>query len=829
MESHGVSCIKGEIHSIMTLMRLHSRWSQLNRFSRESAYQEEDSMVLSFRKLNVYLEGLFDLKDVDCVMYIVPFYNVIVSDKASGPLTSAALSSLCKFTLYGFLTPGFPRVQEGIALISRCTSLCVFEETDWESDELILMKLLELSTLCYRCEASKLLTIASAWDMFATCISIHNHYRASKILKSEAENALVHLTLSAFGRAQFALKIPNNEVFQGGFQAGDAAAAGKVVANEPSSGTEIANSSMYLLSSQGNGQYSLIPGIESIAPSIEELETSISQQLESVKGKNWDTIKQHFDLSSAVGITLLLGKILSTLSEMLDGNKQSPETVKFSLQMINVALEAGGAALSHLAPLVDICANDVSRHLLHASQSEDLAILSAALRVMLNLFSCLKNHMKVQLEVFLVSVHLRLISVNNCISHITTANAAGSAAVAAAAAKEELALESLLELCREPALVHDLYANYDCDVHCSNLFDSVVTTLCNRAVPTLLHQMGRTTYGRKSYGHHSAIGADVGVGSGNGGVGCVPASPGGAAIGGQSISGSGSSASLFAMASPPSRSNSLTGSSSAMGAHASAAAALSGGLLAVDPRLQPFGVGGMAAGVGGSGKEYVRLSIVNRLALEGVLAVLRTISIHCSTIASASGTNPLEETGAVDVRERNGTDAECSVATVAAHGGEVKQEAESVHCSKQAQEGMSEAELEDAEVAVDRWCRSDSTSPTADILSSNEEEEEEGTITARGGIEGSGFSFPSRSSAQHSNNAITGVPPAATDASLTDTDGHSEASRGRSDSEGAGDADTSMRGQGQGQFGPPIEGCHGDVVELTRTRYVEVILLLCGV
>lgn len=98
--------------------------------------------------------------------------------------------------------------------------------------------------------------------------------------------------------------------------------------------------------------------------------------------------------------------------------------------------------------------------------------------------------------------------------------------------QQELALESLLELCREPSLVLDLlsesppqipflcvfpffpffvftlfwiwkhilfcsshlfffcftfffkrYTNYDCDVHCSNLFENLCDALCKRVIP----------------------------------------------------------------------------------------------------------------------------------------------------------------------------------------------------------------------------------------------------------------------------------------------------------------------------------------------------------
>ena len=96
---NGVTCIKGEIHSLLTLMRLHTRWANNNRYSRDLVDQEENHLVQSFRRLNDYLEDTYDLREVDCVNYLEPFHNVIISDQASGPLTSAALSSLSKFVL----------------------------------------------------------------------------------------------------------------------------------------------------------------------------------------------------------------------------------------------------------------------------------------------------------------------------------------------------------------------------------------------------------------------------------------------------------------------------------------------------------------------------------------------------------------------------------------------------------------------------------------------------------------------------------------------------------------------------------------------------------
>ena len=334
MEINGVPIIKGEIHSIMTLIRLNTRWSSSYYGSYNNSYihynnlssntiatnitaeknrtnveQEEDAGIPEvaqlFRKLNEYLNGIFDIREVDCVMYILPFYQIIVSSKTNGPLTSAALSSLAKFALYGFLSRGFPRVEEGMDLLASSISNCVFEETDWESDELILMKLLELSVLCFRCDANIKLKINSAWDIYSTCLSIHNHYRASKILKSEAENALINLTLTAF-----------TKVFQSTNYSDIVVDSTLVLVDEPilaDDDLSLPNSNIFA----GNADHVFC----------------------------MSTGGQY--LSNQEGVVTLLVKIMGVLSEMLDtqnkGNKL--EKMRFSLCLLNIALEAGGLAL----------------------------------------------------------------------------------------------------------------------------------------------------------------------------------------------------------------------------------------------------------------------------------------------------------------------------------------------------------------------------------------------------------------------------------------------------------------------------------------------------
>ncbi len=51
--------------------------------------------------------------------------------------------------------------------------------------------------------------------------------------------------------------------------------------------------------------------------------------------------------------------------------------------------------------------------------------------------------------------------------------------------QKEMALEALVQLWRIPALVTELYLNYDCDLYCSNLFEDLTKLLSKNTFPVL--------------------------------------------------------------------------------------------------------------------------------------------------------------------------------------------------------------------------------------------------------------------------------------------------------------------------------------------------------
>ncbi|RHY12332.1 hypothetical protein DYB26_014652, partial [Aphanomyces astaci] len=166
---NGVNCVKGEIHNVLSVMRVNARWATAARFKREVPTHTQSALLRRFKDLHVSLEGVIDLSDVDTLNVLEPFVHVVESEKTSGFITGAAISSLNKFLLYGLIPPDGLRATEAINRIALCVSRCRFEETHRDVDEMVLMKLLELLEFCLRCEAGPLISGDNVWNMVHTC------------------------------------------------------------------------------------------------------------------------------------------------------------------------------------------------------------------------------------------------------------------------------------------------------------------------------------------------------------------------------------------------------------------------------------------------------------------------------------------------------------------------------------------------------------------------------------------------------------------------------------------------------------------------------------
>ena len=191
-------------------------------------------------------------------------------------------------------------------------------------------------------------------------------------------------------------------------------------------------------------------------------------------------------------------QVLSKLASLLNPASHDEQVIISSLTAVNIALETAsneGEEGQMSKQEIVIVQNDLFKYLLQWSTTSDLHILSLTCRVIFNLFQSIPNHLKVPLEVFLTSVHLRILDSSSALRGgggggggklgglAGGASSSSSSAYAANHEEREVVLESILEFCQEPVLMQDIYRNYDCDVACTNLYELIVGALGKTAMP----------------------------------------------------------------------------------------------------------------------------------------------------------------------------------------------------------------------------------------------------------------------------------------------------------------------------------------------------------
>lgn len=550
--SSAASVIKGEIHNLLSILRHvevleNKNTFSLLRFEQEVLYNKNIHPLLAiFRELNDYLSNCNSNK-VDVFAMVRPFAEAVILQEMNAEVTGAALSSLHKFLLYGFLddnddhnhdyirgndtrapardhehgvhhqpnASGANTSREAITLIARAIRRCTFEETNnRERDEEVVMKLLSLSSVVIRCDnVARLLSAANVFGIFETCLHVTQTKGASGLLRSAAGDALAHIVLVVSGSNFLSLSSKRGrrreysdsdngddsssiqsddrwsnadpmqtQQVQSQLQTKSEASGYEPLSQQSLSINGICDEGMD--SSRATGGDNV--DVDGSSSSLPEISPDVSGTGTPVK--KWEHNPQQFSNYTPMGTGIDLDDakykrnkectpgsvgggdassslvlIMRRLSQLIDPRENNESVCILALTLINIALETAPASqLGQFPDLIEIMRGDMCKHLLLLSTWEDLNILSLTLRVIFNLFNSIKDHLKVQLEVFLTSVHLRILDGDQ-------------------PELRELALESLLEFCQEPALMQDLYVNYDCDVHCTNLFESICKALANQA------------------------------------------------------------------------------------------------------------------------------------------------------------------------------------------------------------------------------------------------------------------------------------------------------------------------------------------------------------
>lgn len=201
-----------------------------------------------------------------------------------------------------------------------------------------------------------------------------------------------------------------------------------------------------------------------------------------------------------VGLPSII-ELLRVLINILDPSDQlhTDSTRLAALGILSATFEEAGSRFGAFPSLTALIVDPGCKFLFQLARSDHPAVLQAALRVISSVFFTMRPHLKLQQELFLAFTMDRLAYIpqqpNRGRPGAMSPRPGTPQPPAEGDEKEksvtpqrviispakgetrDLLLETLSQISRYPSFMVDLYANYDCDINCENLFERLVDFL----------------------------------------------------------------------------------------------------------------------------------------------------------------------------------------------------------------------------------------------------------------------------------------------------------------------------------------------------------------
>ncbi|GAV77584.1 Sec7 domain-containing protein/Sec7_N domain-containing protein [Cephalotus follicularis] len=461
--------INSEIGAVLAVMRRNVRWGV--RYVADDD-QLEHSLIHSLKELRKQIFSWQSQWDnINPALYLQPFMDVIRSEETGAPITGVALSSVYKILTLDVFDIDTVNVGDAMHLIVDAVTSCRFEVTDPASEEVVLMKILQVLLACMKSKAAGKLSNQHVCNIVDTCFRVvHQAGSKSELLQRIARHTMHELVRCIFSRlSDFSnpeLDLANGSRAYFGEEMG-------VADKDHSSGSRQQENGN--VSVEYDAQSSI--GYEPNAPKnklVGEKDTENSEVGSGMVAAENDQriMMEPFGIPCMVEIFHFLCSLLNVIEHVGIGPRSNPiaydeDVPLFALGLINSAIELGGPSFSKHRNLLILIQDELFHNLMQFGLSMSPLILSTVCSIVLNLYFYLRTELKVQLESFFSCVLLRLAQSKHGSSY----------------QQQEVAMEAVVDLCRQQSFMTEMYANFDCDITCSNVFEDIGNLLSKSAFP----------------------------------------------------------------------------------------------------------------------------------------------------------------------------------------------------------------------------------------------------------------------------------------------------------------------------------------------------------
>ncbi|XP_019737645.1 Golgi-specific brefeldin A-resistance guanine nucleotide exchange factor 1 isoform X1 [Hippocampus comes] len=195
MVDKSIYIVQGEISAVVGAIKRNSRWN-----THTPLDEEQDPLLNSFGHLKEILSHIKELSDVEPNVFLRPFLEVVRSEDTTGPITGLALTSVNKFLSYGLIDANHEGAAEAIENMADAVTHARFVGTDPASDEVVLMKILQVLRTLLLTPVGAHLTNESVCEIMQSCFRICFEMRLSELLRKSAEHTLVDMVQLLFSR-----------------------------------------------------------------------------------------------------------------------------------------------------------------------------------------------------------------------------------------------------------------------------------------------------------------------------------------------------------------------------------------------------------------------------------------------------------------------------------------------------------------------------------------------------------------------------------------------------------------------------------------------------
>ncbi|GAB4829103.1 hypothetical protein Ancab_018766 [Ancistrocladus abbreviatus] len=459
--------INSEIGAVLAIMRRNVRWG--GRYM-SGDDQLEHCLIQSLKALR---KQIFTWQNqwhnINPVLYLQPFLDVIRSDETGAPITCIALSTVYKILILDVLDLSTAHVEDAIHSVVDAVTSCRFEVTDPAAEEVVLMKILQVLLACMKSKVSVVLSNQHVCTIVNTCFRVvHQAGTKGELFQRMARQKMHEIIRCIFAHLP---EVDNSErgIVNGG---------SSIKAEIGSMDNDYSFAAKQLDNGNGNSDYDGLLSSSTVASNAPNSQVSANENANGVGDSkeagpyDLHLMTEPYGIPCMVEIFHFLCSLLNVVEHMGMGPRSNTlafdeDVPLFALDLINSAIQLGGASFLWHPRLLNLIQDELFGYLMQFGLSMSPLILSMVCSIVLNLYNHLRAELKLQLEAFFSCVILRL----------------AQSRYGASYQQQEAAMEALVDFCRQKTFMVEMYANLDCDITCSNVFEDLANLLSKSAFP----------------------------------------------------------------------------------------------------------------------------------------------------------------------------------------------------------------------------------------------------------------------------------------------------------------------------------------------------------